>query len=134
MLSAILGGLAAAMHKTGEAIEDAGQIMGAPQWLTGGLSGAFTALGRGADSMGEGVANSGGFSLGGSIGGGLGERFTGLFGGSDGPSLAPARTPGLQVEAPVIQHAAYHVDPADLGNFSAPTFGGSSRGGAGIGI
>lgn len=60
MLTALLSSVAHVMHKTGEAIEDAGRIVGAPEWVVGGLSAGFSALGRGA----EGLANA---EVGGSI-------------------------------------------------------------------
>lgn len=85
MLAALLGGVAAALHKTGEAIEEAGQIMGAPQWLTGGLGGAFSALGRGCAGVGEGAGAAQGAVAGIGFGEGIGSRVADFFRGSQEP-------------------------------------------------
>lgn len=53
---------------------------------------------------------------------------------SSGPEIAQARTPGIAQE-PVVARSTFDVPMAELGSFSAPTFGsgGISQGGRGIG-
>ncbi len=52
---------------------------------------------------------------------------------NDGPAIeAPVRQKELEITAPPTNK--HEVPMCELGSFSAPTFGGVSRGGAGIGM
>lgn len=46
MLGALFGALASVTHGISKTVEDVGQRIGAPQWLTAGLSGAFEMAGN----------------------------------------------------------------------------------------
>ena len=48
MLGAIFGAIQAAASKAAEVTEEVGERMGVPRWITGGISGAFAAVGESA--------------------------------------------------------------------------------------
>jgi hypothetical protein len=121
MLSFIFGAVAGVSKAASEAIEDVGQRIGAPQWLVGGLSACAAAVGSGCDkisnmevpSMGGGNLGGGGFSFSNPFSGGRDEVM----------ASAPSKTPQVEIQAPAREISRYEVSPAELGGFSAPTFG-----------
>lgn len=87
-------------------------------------------LARGANAMLDGAVELGGGAM--SFAKSTASMGSSIFSGPSGPEISPVRTP--EISAPAVEPSRFHVAMEDLGQFSAPTFGGGSIGGKGFGI
>ena len=134
MLGAILQAIAGFANGAGKTIEEVGERIGAPQWITGGFSGICSAVGGASAAIDERLPT---VSDARSWMGGIGHSLSSMLSGSFEPRQPEIQAPKVapQIAASVQQPSRYDVSPADLGCFAAPNFGaGCMRGGAGMGM